>query len=371
MKTVCEKDLCAGCMACVEVCPKRAITIKDELRHYNAVIGDSCIDCGACHRVCQKNHPAESVEPQQWYQGWANDKNIRMDGSSGGLAMALARGFVQNGGMVCSCVFVDGKFSFKFADTADTLKEFAGSKYVKSNPLGIYKKVKEELKKDEKILFIGLPCQVSALRNFVGDKLYNGLYTIDLICHGTPSPKVLETFLQQHGYKLNELKDVSFRSKGIFRVMGDYKSIAAQGTSDSYMISFLGALTYTDNCYSCQYAKLQRVSDLTLGDSWGSTLPRDEWEKGISLVLCQTDKGKALLEHSDLHLEKVDLNNAVARNHQLSYPSIKPEKWNVFFDGIRKGKNFNLLVFQVFPKKCLKQMIKRIFIALKIIRGGV
>ena len=370
MKTVCEKNMCAGCMACVEVCPKSAITIKDELKHYNAIIGNSCIDCGACQKVCQNNYPAECIEPQQWYQGWANDNNIRMNGSSGGFAMALAYGFVRNVGTVCSCAFVNGAFVFRFADTETELKKFAGSKYVKSNPQGIYKKVREKLKNGEKILFIGLPCQVSALRNCVGKNLSNGLYTIDLICHGTPSPKVLETFLQQHGYELNELKDVSFRSKGKFRVTGDYKSIAAQGTSDNYMISFLGSLTYTENCYNCQYAKLQRVSDLTLGDSWGSSLPNDEWKRGISLVLCQTDKGKELLEYADMHLEKVDLQNAIERNHQLNHPSVKPGKRNVFFEGLSKGKNFDYLVFQAFPKKCLKQMIKRILIVLKIIPEG-
>ena len=370
MKTVCKKDMCAGCMACLEVCPQNAISIKDEVKHYNAIIGDRCIDCGACYLICQNNHPAEMGKPQQWYQGWANDVSIRANGSSGGLAMSVASAFVKNGGTVCSCVFDDGEFTFQFANTIKDLKKFAGSKYVKSNPYGIYKKIKARLKQGEKILFIGLPCQVSALRNFIKGTLEIGLYTIDLICHGTPSPQILDVFLRQHGYDLKELKSVSFRKKDGFRFSGDYKSVASKGISDRYMISFLESLSYTENCYSCQYAQFYRVSDLTLGDSWGSNLPNSEWKKGISLVLCQTEKGKKLLKQADLHLEKVDLKTAIENNHQLEHPSVKPRKWKLFMDGVIMEKKVDGITFRCLPKKCIKQMTKRVLISLKIIQGG-
>lgn len=371
MNTVCQLNQCAGCMACIDICPKGAIRIEDSLTAYNAVIGDVCINCGACHKVCQKNNPASMIAPKTWYQGWAKQDTVRQASSSGGLAMALAETFINNGGEVCSCVFSDGMFIFDIVNRIEDLEKFSGSKYVKSSPIGIYKKIREKLKTGTNILFIGLPCQVSALRNFVGEKLSQNLTTVDLICHGSPSPKMLDCFLQQYGVKLSDCKDIRFRVKGRFRLEKDYRGFTPKGVSDRYLISFLNALTYTENCYDCQYAKLERVSDITLGDSWGSNLDEGEWKKGISLILCQTEKGIQLIKEADLTLHPVDLQEAVNHNHQLEHPSIKPQGYNDFFNGLKSGKKFNNLVYHALPKACARQNLKEFLIKAHIIGGGV
>lgn len=370
MKTVCQLNQCAGCMACVDICPKGAITIEDNLAAYNAVIDENkCIGCNACHKVCQSNNPTKQISPIKWYQGWAEVSDVRKYSSSGGMATAISQAFIESGGVVCSCTFHDGEFIFEFAERIEDLNKFAGSKYVKSNPKGIYKSVKEYLKSGREVLFIGLPCQVSALKNFVGTQYEGGLFTVDLICHGTPSPKLLEMFLNQYGHTLTELRDIQFRVKAKFMVYGDYNGIITNGVSDKYSIAFLNSLTYTENCYSCQYAFKDRVSDLTLGDSWGSELPMDEQKKGISLILCQTEKGEKLLKGSGIHLEKVDIEKAIANNHQLSHPSLMPKNRDDFFKGLKKHK-FNRLVFRQFPKQCLRQDIKQLLIKAHIIREG-
>lgn len=370
LKTVCELNKCTGCMACVESCPKKAIEIKDELSSYNAIIKeDKCVKCNRCYSVCQQNNPVLSKKPIEWHQGWMNNQEDRKKCSSGGLATAISSAFVNNGGVVCSCSFRNGKFGFEFAEKADELQKFVGSKYVKSNPEGIYKSVRDKLKSNQRVLFIALPCQVTALKKFVGEKLGENLYTIDLICHGTPSPKLLSKFLNQYNFKLDALQDIQFRVKAKFMIYGNYKGIITNGVSDKYSIAFLNSLTYTENCYSCQYAKISRVSDLTLGDSWGSELPLEEQKKGISLVLSMTDKGNELLQISDVHLESVDLNKAVANNHQLEHPSDLPKGRKMFFEKLPKGK-FNRIVFQQFPKQCLRQDVKQLLLKLKIIRRG-
>lgn len=86
--------------------------------------------------------------------------------SSGGVALAIISSFIQNGGYVASCLFKDGEFIFELTNDLEMSKKFAGSKYVKSNPNGIYLKIKERLKTD-KVLFIGLPCQVAAVNNYI------------------------------------------------------------------------------------------------------------------------------------------------------------------------------------------------------------
>lgn len=369
MKTVCEVDQCAGCMACMEMCPQNAIRIEDSLKAFNAIITDACIDCGACHRLCQRNCPAAFLKPLIWYQGWAKNDEVRKAGSSGGVATALAEAFIRDGGYVCSCVFENGRFRFTLVNSTDELKRFAGSKYVKSNPEGVYKAIRERLKTGDKVLFIGLPCQVSALRNFVGHKLDNNLVTVDLICHGTPSLNILERFLMQYGVELNNCKEIRFRTKGKYRLEKECQGFTPIGVSDRYLIAFLSALTYTENCYDCQYAKLERVSDVTLGDSWGSEL-KSEWKKGVSLVLCQTDKGISLVEGADLVLHPVNINTAVQHNHQLDHPSRRPQGRDAFFQGLQDNEKFNRLVYKALPKKCFKQDVKSLLIRAHVLCEG-
>ena len=120
MKTVCDTNQCAGCMACVEICPKAAVRIVDNGSWMNAAIDENkCVDCNACHRVCQQNHPAKFRSPIAWYQGWAKDVKQRQESSSGGYAAAISKAFVASGGIVCSCTFQDGQFRFVLAENQE------------------------------------------------------------------------------------------------------------------------------------------------------------------------------------------------------------------------------------------------------------
>ena len=371
MKTVCDKDCCAGCMACVEICSKHAISIRDYINAYNAIIDESkCIDCGACHRMCQANHQAKARQPIYWKQGWAKQEAIRTASSSGGAATAIEEAFIIAGGSVCSCVFVGGKFGFAFADNMEEVRHFCGSKYVKSNPEGVYSEIKNRLQNGQKLLFVGLPCQVSAVLNYLGDKLSEKLYTVDLICHGAPSPRLLDIFLSQYGLSLNNLKKIKFRENNKFQLKNDERYVGIAGVLDKYTIAFLNSISYTENCYNCKYAKLERVADVTLGDSWGSDLDKEIQKKGLSLILCQSEKGMELIERADIELRDVDLEVAVAHNHQLKYPSVMPEKRRFFFKEIEKDTSFNKLTWEIYPKQCFKQLVKSVLIKAKIIRGG-
>ena len=370
--TVCELNKCAGCMACLDICPKKCITIHDDLQFMNAEIDESqCINCGQCRRVCQRNHPAELREPIAWYQGWAG-KRVRCGSSSGGFSSAIEKAFISSGGVVASCKLIDGEFKFALVRTIDGLKGFAGSKYVKSNPAGIYKAVREELQNGTKVLFLGLPCQVSSMKNFIGEKLGENLYTIDLICHGTPSIKILRMALKEYGVELEACKEVLFRHNDRFEVEADMKRIVPSRVSDFYTEAFMKGIDYTENCYSCHYAQGNRVSDLTLGDSWGSEIHEEEHD-GISLALVQTAKGQELLDMAGVTLKPVDLEKAKIPNTQLRHPTtLKPEH-DVFFMEIMKGHSFKRAVLRCYPKWGLKQEVKLKLIKMHLLsdRGGV
>jgi coenzyme F420-reducing hydrogenase beta subunit len=370
MKTVCKENQCAGCMACVDICPKQCIEIKDDLEYMNAVIDpDICIHCNACHRVCQVNHPANLQAPIKWFQGWA-EKDIRRKSSSGGFSSAIEQSFIQNRGVVAACKLVDGDYRFVLANSVDDLIGVAGSKYVKSNPVGIYKKVKQELISGKKVLFLGLPCQVSSMRNFIGEKYSDNLYTIDLICHGTPSIKILRKALKEYHVDIYKQKEILFRRNDRFFLESDLKRITPVGIEDFYTTAFMRGIDYTENCYACHYATGERVSDLTLGDSWGSEIHEEE-HNGISLALVQTSKGEDLLNMAGVELHEVDLDKAKVPNTQLRHPTVKGNDHDTFFRHLMKGQSFKRSVIAVWPKQCIKQEIKIALIKLGIYhRGG-
>lgn len=372
--TVCKPRQCAGCMACVDICPKAAITVTDSVDHMDAIIdAKKCINCGLCYRVCQNNYPPELKSTRESWQGWADSKT-RGGSSSGGFAAAIEKAFVSAGGTVCTCKLESGKFCFVLARNLDQLKGFAGSKYVKSNPEGAYRAVTEELKAGRRVLFLGLPCQVAAMRNFVDMRCrgkIGDLYTIDLICHGTPSVQVLQMALREYGYDLGSAKYIWFRRNSDFGLLTDVNRIVPEGCTDRYTMAFLEGVCYTENCYSCRYATPKRTSDLTLGDSWGTDL-RSEEPKGISLALIQTDRGRELLNMAALELRHVDYENALAVNTQLRRPTEKTLDHDLFFSQLDKTESVKKAVLAIWPKRCFKQDVKAVLIKMGLwkLRGG-
>ena len=364
MKTVCKQNLCSGCMACIDKCRCEAITIKDDIFSLNAVIHEErCIHCGLCETVCPNVTNVEKKKPIEWYEGWA-EHSIRENASSGGAASALIRSFMEHGGYVAACVFHDGKFGFRLTNDLPETSQFAGSKYVKSNPAGIYEQINSKLKAGNRVLFIGLPCQVAALKNFV--KTQDLLYTVDLICHGSPSPKILEAFLREKGMDITRVESIQFRQKASFGLRVGDRTLGLADVMDWYTYAFLTALDYTENCYSCTYADLGRVADITLGDSWGSTLDESEQKKGVSLILCQTEKGRELLHNAELTLQPVDLEKAIAANAQLKSPSKMPKNRKKFLDNIQYG--FGKAMAKSDPKVYYKKKLKAMLVRMKVIK---
>lgn len=371
---VCKNKTCTGCMACYEICPKNAITIEDSLNFLNARIDlNKCVKCGLCKKVCQQKQELSLTKPYTWYQGWASDAILRNLGSSGGVATALMYSFIKNGGYVASCTFSNGEFRFNLTNRIDDLYHFCGSKYVKSCTQDIYKKIKDKLKQGEKVLYIGLPCQVCGLTKYLSQQNIENLYTVDLICHGTPSSLLLERFLHQYKVSLKEINNISFRNKNKFQLEGGFHRITINGIYDRYMMMFLKQKSYTECCYNCRFARIERISDITLGDSWGSELSKSEKEKGISLILCQTLKGKGLIMNSNISIHSVNINNAIKNNKQLSRHALPSLGRTIFFVLLKNNFNFNFSAFWAMPKLFFKQNIKFILLKvglLKIKSGG-
>lgn len=354
LDSVCDFDSCTGCMLCVNICPKNSIIIEEGLLSYKPIINNvTCIDCGLCKKKCPVLAQRELIRPILWKQGWAEEE-IRNRAASGGAASAIMKGFLNSGGYVASCYFKEGIFGFHVTDNWEEACKFAGSKYVKSNPGFIYKEINELLAANQKVLFIGLPCQSAAVQNICNK--HDNLYTVDLICHGTPSSKLLKQFLTECGYEWDKISTIKFRDENIFGISVDGKRIVPHSIIDSYTRLFLHGVDYTENCYSCRYATLNRVSDVTLGDAWGQL--SDTVSGGVSLVLCQTEKGINLLENSGLLLKEVDLDRAIEANQQLNCPSRKHSSRGIFFNEVNKGRSIRRATVKALPKESIKQILK-------------
>ena len=365
MKTVCNENMCNGCMVCVDKCPRQCISIKDSVFAFNAIREtDNCVECGACEKVCPRNTQSKKSKPISWYQGWA-EKQIRIEASSGGAASAIMKCFIQNNGYVASCLFKEGKFLFDITNDVKIAKRFAGSKYVKSNPAGIYRIIKERLKTD-RVLFIGLPCQVAGLKNYIGEN--NNLYTIDLICHGTPSPKVLVQFLREHSIDIREIKDIKFRDSVSMGIVSNGEKICPEGIDD-YLLAFLDAVNYTENCYNCDYATIERISDVTLGDSWGTEYT-EEIRNGVSLILVNTQKGEELLSKLDFNLKPVNFEKAIASNDQLRHPSVLNPNREKYLNMLKSGKSISYASFALYKKTIIRRNIKKLLIKLHLRKPG-
>lgn len=379
MKTVCGLNLCTFCGACIDICSKKAIDYKDDLECVNAVIDETkCISCGLCEKVCQVISKPMLLRPGKWFQGWSNVVTDRARSSSGAFAYTLAKQMILEGGYVVSCKFKNGEFRYSITNNVSELDEFRESKYVKSNPGGIYRSVKKLVNQNEKVLFIGLPCHVGALKNYLGRREHENLITVDLICHGSPSADLLERFLNQYDLSLKSIEKIHFRRKGNFRLTAEISenikgrhivSFTQPDIRDKYSIAFLNGLIYTENCYHCYYAGIERVSDITIGDSWGSNLSEQDKKQGISLALCQTQKGVSLLKRSDLSLYDVNLENAIAANHQLREPFPKPKLRNIFFSEMKKHNSFNRAVRKCFPKICFRLDLKNFLLKIHILKN--
>lgn len=205
---------CTGCMACGDSCPHRCISYPEgKDGHWHAVVDKSkCIQCLRCEDSCpvlKRKKPLSTFS--QPYASWSKNTDLRSASSSGGTFAQIATRFIQNGGYVVGAVIDGVKVKHIVINRLEDLHLLQGSKYIQSNTHGVYAHVKQLLSAGEKVLFSGVGCQVAAIYNFLPQRLWENLYTIDLICHGVPSPLDLKRYFDMHDAKIVEIK--SFRDK--------------------------------------------------------------------------------------------------------------------------------------------------------------
>lgn len=330
---VLERRDCCGCHSCESVCPFGAITMEpdEEGFLYPVINKEKCTNCG----LCQKSCPALQLQ-------YNNDKNpdcyavmasdeIRDVSSSGGMFSLVALPVLEEGGVVCGAAYgEDFRVQHIMIDNKEDMYKLRGSKYVQSANDLIYKEIKAQLATGRKVLYSGCPCQVSGLYAYLKEDPEN-LITVDLICHGVPSPKTFKKYIEQC-YADKEIESISFRDKKVYGWSTEMNVYFKDGTEhhercskDPYYRAFLPCLGMRPCCTVCKYTTLPRQADISVGDFWGIGNYRPDLRdtKGTSLVLVNSEKGRKIFEQVKGDMKKVDampITTARPRNYTIDHP---------------------------------------------------
>lgn len=337
---------CCGCRACLEACPVRAIDMREDESGfaYPAIDQEACVRCGRCKRVCGFQHELSCGAADRCYAAATSGVEIEKS-ASGGIFGALARAMVSRGGAVFGCAYEADETGLhvrhRSARTMAELEGMYGSKYVQSSTEDCFREVERELRSGGKALFSGTPCQVAGLRGYLGRE-YEGLLTVDLVCHGVPSERMLREYLSvEYG---RGISDARFRPKcdgwddslRLQLVGPDAPKGAVPSEDSSYYDLFLGLRTLRDSCYECPFADPLRAGDLTIGDFWGVDGVRPDLleqeggpfslQRGVSCLLVNTDRGARWLDAlgDKIVRERVSFEDVASHNEQLRHPAEIP-----------------------------------------------
>lgn len=299
---------CSGCGGCKNICPTDAVTLEENELGYllPKVDKEKCINCGLCLKGCpgveKSLHNLDKIP--KVYAVWAQDE-VRKKSSSGGMFTLLAEWVLEQKGQVFGAAFTnDLEVAHIGIEKKEDLPKLRGAKYVQSDTGLVYRKVKECLNAGKPVLFSGCPCQVSALKKFLG-KEYDQLYTADLVCHGVPSRMVYRKYIEEV-YGKENIESFSFRTKEkgysctVLEVkLKDGKVLyPSLKEKDPYEKAFHGSYALRKSCINCKFAEIPRQGDFTIGDYWGVSLYDEKLNdgKGTSVVLVNNEKGEEVLE---------------------------------------------------------------------------
>lgn len=298
----------------MQACPKQCISFDEDSHgfRYPLVDRELCVDCGLCEKVCPMLNRNDVVEPKLVCAAINPSEEVRVKSSSGGLFTMLAEKTLYENGVVFGARFndkwevvhdyVDGSVHSKL------LESFRGSKYSQSIIGETFKQVRDFLISDRIVLFTGTGCQIAGLKLFLRQE-YKNLTTVEIACHGVPSPLVWREYVKKvPGDK--KFSNICFRDKrngwncyGLSFIGTDGMELMYERASENvFMQCFLNDLCLRPSCSNCPAKAGASSADILIGDFWGidSMHPEIFDDKGCSLVIVYTEKGQDLLKELNL-----------------------------------------------------------------------
>jgi coenzyme F420-reducing hydrogenase beta subunit len=356
MKDINKNYNCTGCGACYNACPAGAITMEnDEYGFYKPMINqEKCINCGLCEKKCPLNgYISKNIERPNAYALQNKDDVQRYKSASGGAFPLFARYIIEQNGIVFGVVWDKNLVACHTkAENLDELEKMYSSKYVQSNTKDTFKLAKIELDKGRLVLYSGTPCQIAGLKSYL-NKEYENLLTLDLICHGTPSPMLFELYKKEFmkNKPKEKLLDVNFRSKKSgwdIHYKTHYTTttttVKSYDNKGDYWVSIMNH-SFNKSCSNCKFTGYKRIADISMGDFWGV----DEYDKnlndhkGLSVILINNTKGEILfnkIKHNAI-IQKIPYEVAIKQNPNIYKSSKAAINSEAFFADIISGKSLN------------------------------
>ncbi len=381
------QNRCVGCRSCEQVCPRQCIKIlpTEEGFLYPLIKEENCSHCGLCLNACPTERTKEHRNKPHNVRAFIN-RNLDeiMRSASGGAADVASSIVLQQGGVVYGAAYDENLMvkHIEVTNKADKQK-LQSSKYVQSDTSDCYTKAKKRLYAGKLVLFTGTPCQIAGLYAFLGGDKPN-LYTIDLICHGVPSPKLFQKYLEYQNQKMNEkIFYFDFRSKdkrgwGTQYLLKTKTKTKTKALSlDRYGKHFMAGDCYRECCYQCEYANTDRIGDVTVGDFWGIAESHPEFysSKGVSSVFVNTEKGAMLFEQMKKQADtlSVTLEEGLVKQENLIRPTVRIASRDEFYECINDANYIEKMKVGLQMKERIKaalpaETVK--FIKQKLYGGG-
>lgn len=366
MELFSKKEQCCGCMACSDVCPQNAILMEPDSEGflYPHIQHDRCTNCKHCKGVCPMRCKETGNQPRRYLGVQAKDQALRRVSTSGAVFPVLAAAVLGKGGVVYGAGFDDAmRVVHQRVDDSAHLSRIMQTKYVQSETVGIIRSVQQDVFSGKQVLFAGTPCQAEALRRYM-QKEYPNLLVMDLICYGVPSPGVWAQYVKyleetHHG----KLLEFQFRDK--------------RGHDNGHTVSFkIGCREYIEkyednpftfayslgcmlrpSCHVCPFAKVERNSDLTIGDFWGieDSAPQMDDGMGTSLVMLRSERGMKWWQWVQNQYRVIECGRKEVLQPRLVSPTF-PSLWRrLFFMAYRK------LPFSLIIKALSSNTVRRLW----------
>ena len=368
-----DKVNCCGCHACSSICPSRCITMQSDEQGflYPSIDEDVCVNCGLCEKVCPVININNGRKPIKTYASKNLDDEIRKSSSSGGVFSLLAEKVIKEGGVVFGAKFNDNwEVVHSWTDSIEGLESFRGSKYSQSVMGETYKFVQTFLMQERKVLFSGTPCQISGLKHFLR-KEYVNLITIDIACHGVPSPLIWKRYLQDINPNHEKIEYISMRDKTegwknyYIRVQGTTSTLCFDTVrTNIFMRGYLSNIFLRPSCYQCSFRSGKSGSDITIADFWGIRHCRADFDDdmGVSLVMINSENGLKIYNELVVSHHEVTYEQGIIENSCLENSVIKPiYYYNKFWQssiGIESIDRISKIMRLPFLKRMIMRLIK-------------